>query len=51
VAGTLGGGAGDPGVPTINAKNVDGGPLRGGAGGSRAPPPTQKTLMTAPGRR
>jgi hypothetical protein len=29
--GPLGGGAGDPGVPTINTKNVDDGPPGGGA--------------------
>jgi hypothetical protein len=31
MTGPLGGGAGDPGAPTINTKNIDGGPLGGSA--------------------
>jgi hypothetical protein len=37
MAGPLGGGARDPGAPTINAKNIDDGPLGGADGDPGAP--------------
>jgi hypothetical protein len=44
----LGGDAEDLGVPTINAKNVNGGPLGGGVGDPRAPTINVKNVDGAP---
>jgi hypothetical protein len=42
------GSTGGPGEPTINVRNVDGGPLGGGAGGPGAPTINAKNIDGRP---
>jgi hypothetical protein len=44
----LGGDAGGPGAPTINTKNVDGGPLEVVPEVQERPPSTEKMSMVGP---